>query len=465
MDFKLDNRELHEECGVVALYGVEDAARKAYVALRSLQHRGQQGCGIATLGPSGAIRLHRGPGLVRQVFSDADLERLPGSSCIGHVRYPTTEVGGPENIQPFQMTDSQGCFALAHNGNIINAGILHQRLESEGRLFLSTSDSELTGHLIGEAQARLGLAEGILSAIRVLDGAFALVILTPDAIYACRDRYGFRPLSIGTLGDGYLIASETCAFRELGARFLRDIEPGETVVVDRGGLHSLYRTESARRGLCAMEYIYFARPDSILEGLSAYSFRKAAGRLLWEEHPVEADLVTGVPESGLAAALGFAQAGRIPFETGLIKNFYVARTFIQPAQHMRDLAVRMKFSPLPETLRGQRIAVIDDSIVRGTTLRQLVRMFRDAGAKEVHVRIASPRYAYPCYYGIDTGSRAQLIGADHDEAWICRFLGADSLGYLSEEAVRTAAGGLPLCTACFNGRYPTDLYGHDPFTE
>ena len=446
MDVERAYSEIHEECGVFAAWGVEKAARTARIALQHLQHRGQQGCGIAALDPDGVIRLYKAPGLVRNVFSEAVLSGLPGSSCIGHVRYPTTDVGGRENLQPFRMTDRKGPFAVAHNGNIVNAAVLRKRLEAEGVLFLSTSDSEIFGHLIGRGHPDADRTADILSATRMLDGGFSTVILTPDAIYACRDRYGLRPLSLGTLGDGYVVASETCAFRGLGARFLRDIEPGELVRIDRHGIRSFPHPDARQSCLCAMEYIYFARPDSVLEGCSAYSFRERSGHLLCQEHPVEADLVTGIPESGL------------PLEMGLIKNMYVARTFIQPAQHLRDLAVRMKFSPMDDIVRGKRIVVVDDSIVRGTTLRQLVRLFRDAGATQIHIRIASPKYAFPCYYGIDTGSREQLIGADNDVPDICRYLGADSLAYLSEEALYRASGRKRLCTACFSGHYPTDLY-------
>ncbi len=458
MDVERSYSEIHEECGVFAAWGVENAARTACIALQHLQHRGQQGCGIATSGEDGAIRLYKAPGLVRNVFSEGVLSGLPGSSCIGHVRYPTTDVGGRENLQPFRMTDRKGPFSVAHNGNIVNAAVLRKRLEAEGVLFLSTSDSEIFGHLIGRGHPDSDRTDDILSAIRMLDGGFSTVILTPDAIYACRDRYGLRPLSVGTLGDGYVVASETCAFRGLGARFLRDIEPGELVRIDRQGIRSFPHPAAGQGCLCAMEYIYFARPDSVLEGCSAYSFRERSGHFLWQEQPAEADLVTGIPESGLTAAIGYAAESGIPLEMGLIKNMYVARTFIQPAQHMRDLGVRMKFSPMPDTVRGKRIVVVDDSIVRGTTLRQLVRMFRDAGATQIHIRIASPKYAYPCFYGIDTGSRDQLIGADHDVLEICRYLGADSLGYLSEAALFRAAGRERLCTACFSGQYPTDLY-------
>lgn len=458
MDVERLYSEIHEECGVFAAWGVENAARTACIALQHLQHRGQQGCGIAAAAPDGTIRLYKAPGLVRNVFTEEVLSTLPGSSCIGHVRYPTTDVGGRENIQPFRMTDRKGPFAVAHNGNIVNAAVLRNHLEAEGALSLSTSDSEIFGHLIGRGHPDADRTADILSATRMLDGGFSTVILTPDAIYACRDRYGLRPLSVGTLGDGYVVASETCAFRGLGARFLRDIDPGELVRIDRHGIRSFPHPDAHQGCLCAMEFIYFARPDSVLEGCGAYSFRERSGHLLCQEHPVEADLVTGIPESGLAAAIGYAAESGLPLEMGLIKNMYVARTFIQPAQHLRDLAVRMKFSPMDDIVRGKRIVVVDDSIVRGTTLRQLVRMFRDAGATQIHIRIASPKYAFPCYYGIDTGSREQLIGADHDVPDICRYLGADSLAYLSEEALYRASGRKRLCTACFSGHYPTDLY-------
>ncbi len=457
--------EIHEECGVFAAFGVENAAREARIALQHLQHRGQQGCGIAACGPDGKIRLHKEPGLVRNVFSEGILQGLPGSACIGHVRYPTTDVGGRENVQPFQMKDAKGSFAVAHNGNLVNSDELKSLLESEGQLMVSTSDSELLGHLIGRHHGPESREAGILSAARLLDGAFCAVVLTPEAVYAFRDPLGFHPLCVGTLGDGYVVASETCALRGVGARFLRDVAPGELLRIDGEGLHSARFARETRERGCAMELIYFARPDSVIGGQSVYSFRKKTGRLLWHEHPVDADLVTAVPESGYAAALGYAQASGIPYEMGLLKNMYVARTFIQPAQHMRDLGVRMKLSPMEGVIAGKRILVIDDSIVRGTTSRQMVRLLRDAGAREVHLAIASPPYAFPCFYGIDTGTRDQLIAARLTVEEIRQFIGADSLHYLSREALSEAAGGRGLCAACFDGDYPTDLYGHLTETE
>lgn len=457
MDYNHCFDELHEECGVLGIYGVENASGQAFIALQALQHRGQQACGIAVYDRDGAIRVHKGEGLVKEVFSESTLARLSGDALIGHVRYPTTEVGGMENIQPFRMSCRAGCFALAHNGNIVNAASIKGRLEMLGQLFHSTSDSELFAHLIG-GQASGGWTARIIAAANQLDGAFSTVILADGVLYACRDKYGFRPLSIGRLGDGYVVASETCALDVLKAEFLRDVEPGELICIGPEGLKSSFHSQCAGRRMCAMEYIYFARPDSIIEGRGVHLFRKRTGRLLYEEHPVPADMVISVPESSMSAAIGYAEAARLPLEMGLLKNTYVARTFIQPAQSMRDIGVRMKLSPVRSIVKGKRIAVIDDSIVRGTTSRQIVRMLHDAGATEVHMLIASPKYAWPCFYGIDTGTKEQLIGSNHSEEEICRYIGADSLHYLSEQALFKASGRSDLCTACFSGNYPTDLY-------
>ena len=449
--------ELHEECGVLGIYGVSDASRQAFLALQALQHRGQQACGIAVYDYAGAIRVHKGEGLVKDVFSEAALAGLPGDTLIGHVRYPTTEVGGMENIQPFSMSCRAGCFALAHNGNIVNADSIKGRLETLGHLFHSTSDSELFAHLIGEQKTGDWITR-IMAAANQLDGAFSTVLLADGVLYACRDKYGFRPLSIGRLGSGYVVASETCALDALKAEFLRDVEPGELICIGPDGLKSFCHSQCPGRRMCSMEYIYFARPDSIIEGCGVHIFRKRTGKLLYEEHPVPADIVISVPESSMSAAIGYAEAARLPLEMGLLKNMYVARTFIQPAQSMRDIGVKMKLSPVRSIVKGKRIAVIDDSIVRGTTSRQIVKMLRDAGATEVHMLIASPKYAWPCFYGIDTGTKEQLIGSDHTEEEICRYIGADSLHYLSEQALFRASGRSGLCTACFSGNYPTDLY-------
>ena len=441
----------------MGIYGVRDASRQAFLALQALQHRGQQACGIAVYDRDWAIRVHKGEGLVKDVFSEDALARLSGDTLIGHVRYPTTQVGGMENIQPFRMSCRAGCFALAHNGNIVNAASIKGRLETMGHLFHSTSDSELFAHLIGGQNNGSWIAR-IMAAANQLDGAFSTVMLADGVLYACRDKYGFRPLSIGRLGSGYVVASETCALDALKAEFLRDVEPGELICIGPDGLKGFSHSQCSGRRMFAMEYIYFARPDSIIEGCGVHVFRKRTGKLLYEEHPVPADIVISVPESSMSAAIGYAEAARLPLEMGLLKNMYVARTFIQPAQSMRDIGVKMKLSPVRSIVKGKRVAVIDDSIVRGTTSRQIVRMLRDAGVTEVHMLIASPKYAWPCFYGIDTGTKEQLIGSDHTVEEICRYIGADSLHYLSEQALFKASGRSGLCTACFNGDYPTDLY-------
>ena len=450
--------EIHEECGVIGIWGVEQVAKPAFLALQSLQHRGQQGCGLAFAGPDGNLRIHKAAGLVREVFPDYVLECFPGNTCIGHVRYPTTEVGGIENLQPFRFSSLAGKFALAHNGNIVNADIIRSELESQGHLLHSTSDSELFSHLIGMGLREKGWVESITAAANLLDGAYSTVILAEGNLYACRDKYGFRPLAVGRLGNGYIVASETCALNAVGAEFIRDVEPGEIICIGSGGLQSFRHSDRDGGKMCAMEFIYFARPDSVIEGCNVHKFRKRSGEILWEEHPAPADIVIHVPDSSLSAAMGYAQASGIPLERGLIKNTYVARTFIQPSQEMRDIGVRMKLTPIRSIIQGKSVAVIDDSIVRGTTTRQMVRMLRDAGAREVHLRIASPKYAWPCFYGIDTGTSEQLIGATHTVEEICAFIGADSLHYLSEQALLRASHRSALCTACFSGHYPTDLY-------
>ena len=453
--------ELHEECGVLGIYGVEDASHRAFLGLEALQHRGQQACGLAVCGPDRRLRIRKGAGLVRDVFPEESLSTLPGDTCIGHVRYPTTAVGGRENIQPFSITSKAGTFAYAHNGNIVNADEIKASLEEHGHLFQSTSDSELFAHLIGMGANADGWVRSIIAAANQLDGAFSTVVLAGGILYACRDKYGFRPLSVGRLDGGYAVASETCALNAMGAEFLRDIEPGELVVIGPDGIQSYRHSQHPGRYMCAMEFIYFARPDSDIEGCNVHSFRKRTGRLLFEEHPVPADIVVGVPDSSLSAAMGYSEASGIPLERGLLKNIYVARTFIQPAQSLRDLGVRMKMSPIRSVVESKSLILIDDSIVRGTTSRQIVRLLRDAGAREVHMLIASPKYAWPCFYGIDTGTSDQLIGASHTEQEICEFIGADSLHYLSEQALLQASCRTTLCTACFSGHYPTALYGAD----
>jgi len=460
MENPMLDRELHEECGVFGVYGVPDASTIVYYGLHALQHRGQEGCGIVSADVGGRLRRIKGEGLVTEVFKEPGLAALAGNMAIGHVRYSTAGGSGIENVQPFLFRHNTGDFALAHNGNIVNSGQLRSYLENKGSLFQSSSDSEVFAHLIKkETKYRdRPRIHAIIDALNMLEGAFAFVVMTANRIYACRDKYGLRPLSIGRLGGGYVVSSETCAFDVLGAEFVRDVEPGEVVTIDEHGLRSADYSQYKRRQMCSMEYIYFARPDSDIEGCNVHAFRKESGRLLWGEAPAEADIVVGVPDSSLSAAMGYAEASGLPYEMGLIKNKYIARTFIQPSQAMREKGVRMKLSAVRSIVRGKRVVLIDDSIVRGTTSRRIVGMLRDAGATEVHMRIASPPMTDPCFYGVDTSTCDELIAARMDVEGVRREIGCDTLAFLSEQALFRAGGRSELCTACFTGRYPTTLY-------
>ena len=411
------DRQIHEECGVFGVFGVEKAASLTYYGLHSLQHRGQEGCGIVSVDNRTFHRV-KGEGLVTEVFNEDNLRTLTGNMAIGHVRYSTTGGGGIDNVQPFMFMHSTGDFALAHNGNLVNSFQLKTFLEERGSLFHSTSDSEIFAHLIK------------------------------------------KPLSIGKLGDGYVVSSETCAFEVVGAEFIRDVAPGEVVIIDVNGLQSVDYSKFKHYNMCAMEYVYFARPDSDIEGTNVHAFRKETGRMLYEEAPVDADIVVGVPDSSLSAAIGYSEASGIPYEMGLIKNKYVGRTFIQPSQELREKGVRMKLSPVRSIVEGKRLVIVDDSIVRGTTSRRIVKMLRQSGAKEIHMRIASPAITHPCFYGVDMSTYDELICArEKDLEAVRRLIGADSLVWLSPEALYKAAGGRKeLCIACFNGRYPTALY-------
>ena len=455
-----DDRALHEECGVFGVFGVKDAASLTYYGLHALQHRGQEGAGIVCVDEQGTFRRLKGEGLVTEVFREDRLAQLKGDRAIGHVRYSTTGGGGIENVQPFLFHHNTGDFALAHNGNLVNSRLLVRYLEDRGSLFQSTSDSEILAHLIKKETNRINSPRihAIIEALNMLEGAFAFLILTANRIYACRDKYGLRPLSIGRLGDGWVVSSETCAFDVIGAEFVRDVEPGEIVTIDTHGLRSRDYSQYKRSLMCAMEYIYFARPDSDIEGCNVHSFRKASGRLLWQEAPAEADIVVGVPDSSLSAASGYSEASGIPYEMGLIKNKYIGRTFIQPSQELREKGVRMKLSAVKGVVKGKRVALIDDSVVRGTTSRRIVAMLREAGAAEVHVRIASPPLIAPCYYGVDISTYEELACAHHSVEEVRQMLGADSLAFLSHDALYRAGRRTELCQACFTGRYPTALY-------
>ena len=452
---------LHEECGVFGVWGVPNAAEVTYYGLHSLQHRGQEGCGIVTVNEEEQLRRVKGLGLVTEVFNNDNLSTLKGDMAIGHVRYSTAGGGGIENVQPFMFRHNSGDFALAHNGNLVNSDQLRRYLEDRGSLFQSTSDSEILAHLIKKNpnERKMPRIYPIMEALNMIEGAFAFVVMTQKRIYACRDKYGLRPLSLGKLGDGYVVSSETCAFSTIGAEFIRDIEPGEIVTIDHHGIRSRRYSEYQRHAMCAMEYIYFARPDSDIESMNVHTFRKESGKLLFKESPADADIVVGVPDSSLSAAMGYAEASGLPYEMGLIKNKYIGRTFIQPSQEMRDKGVKMKLSPVLSIVSGKRVVLIDDSIVRGTTSLRIVRLLKAAGAKEVHVRIASPKMTHPCFYGVDTSTCDQLIGHRCSVEEICRQIEADSLAFLSEGALLRAGNRKEMCMACFTGNYPTSLYG------
>ena len=451
---------LHEECGVFGVWGVPNAVEVTYYGLHSLQHRGQEGCGIVTVNEEEQLRRVKGLGLVTEVFNNDNLSTLKGDMAIGHVRYSTAGGGGIENVQPFMFRHNSGDFALAHNGNLVNSDQLRRYLEDRGSLFQSTSDSEILAHLIKKNpnERKMPRIYPIMEALNMIEGAFAFVVMTQRRIYACRDKYGLRPLSLGKLGDGYVVSSETCAFSTIGAEFIRDIEPGEIVTIDHHGIRSRRYSEYQRHAMCAMEYIYFARPDSDIESMNVHTFRKESGMLLFKESPADADIVVGVPDSSLSAAMGYAEASGLPYEMGLIKNKYIGRTFIQPSQEMRDKGVKMKLSPVMSIVSGKRVVLIDDSIVRGTTSLRIVRMLREAGATEVHVRIASPMIKFPCFYGVDISTYDELLCARRTLEEARQKIEADSLAFLSESALYEAGKRSDLCLACFSGVYPTALY-------
>lgn len=456
------DRELHEECGVFAVCGYENAAAMCYYGLHSLQHRGQEAAGIIVKDKN-KLSIQKGEGLVSEVFDQNKLNKMKGDYGIGHVRYSTAGGGGYANVQPLLFRTLNGSLGIAHNGNIVNANILKEQLEKKGSIFASTSDTEILGHLIMREEGHM--IDRICNSLNQLDGAFAFLILIENALYVARDKYGLRPLSIGQLpNDAYVFSSETCAFEVVGAKFIRDVEPGEIVRVKDGQLLSKKYTNDIRNNICSMEYIYFSRPDSNLDGINVHTTRKNAGKQLYYEAPVKADLVIGVPDSSISAAIGYSEASGIPYEIGLIKNKYVGRTFIQPTQEMREQGVRMKLSAVSSIVSDKKVIMIDDSIVRGTTSKRIVHLLKDAGAKEVHVRIASPAFKYPCFYGVDTASQEELISSKMDVDELCQFIEADSLAFISEEGIKKSIHfdfkkrNCDLCLACFNGNYITELY-------
>lgn len=451
------DKNLHEECGVFGVYANHNASDLVYYGLHSLQHRGQEACGIIS-NDSENFYIQKGLGLVTEVFNEQNVAKLKGLNAIGHVRYSTAGGGGLENVQPMYFRHHTGNFALAHNGNIVNSNELKKYLEDSGSIFQSTSDSEILAHLIKKEKRDSNRVLAIANALNMLEGAFAFLILTNDKLYCCRDKYGLRPLSIAKLNGGYVVSSETCAFEVVGATYIRDIEPGEIIIIDKDGLHSYFFSQYQRHKMCAMEYIYFARPDSDIEGCNVHTFRKESGKLLYKQHPIKADIVIGVPDSSLSAAIGFAEASGIPYEMGLVKNKYIGRTFIQPSQELRERGVKMKLSAVTSIIKGKKVVLIDDSIVRGTTSKRIVKMLKEAGALEVHVYIASPPITSPCFYGVDISTYDELISAHKTIDEVKEIIGADSLVFLDENKLYEAAKRSELCTACFCGKYPTALY-------
>jgi amidophosphoribosyltransferase len=453
---ELDDRP-HDECGVVGISGMENAAQQAFLAMYALQHRGQEAGGIVAFDGSEG-RVHRGTGLVSEIFGPDTIAGLKGHTAVGHVRYSTAGGGNLANVQPITARYARGDLALAHNGNLTNQLDLRHRLVEDGAIFRSTSDSETLVHLIAKSREPTVDAQ-VLDALAHLEGAFSLVLAVDETLYAARDSRGFRPLVLGRKGSGHVIVSETCALDILGAEYVRDIEPGEVIRVRGARVDHLGSLPPVDRpSPCIFELVYFARPDSRLWGVSVDRARRAFGRRLAREHAVEADAVMAVPDSANSAALGYSEESGIPFELGLLRNHYVGRTFIKPDQKDRDFGARMKYNPVREVLDGKRIVVVDDSLVRGTTSRSLVRMLRQAGAREVHLRIGSPPVRFPCFYGIDMPTKGELIGSRMEIPQIAETLGVDSLGYLSLEGmVDAVAEAGPYCTACFSGDYPAPL--------
>jgi len=455
----LEDDKPRDECGVFGIYGHPEAAKLTYLGLHSLQHRGQESAGICTL-ENGRLYNHKRMGLVADIFTEDAFKELPGKQAIGHVRYSTTGSSQLRNAQPIAVEYAQGSLAIAHNGNLVNARRIRDELEARGSIFVSTVDSEVIVHLIARSSQGT-LVEALISSLQKVRGAYSLLILSDDGLLGMRDPNGFRPLCLGKLDDSWVLASETCAFDIIDAKYVRDVEPGEIVLINESGLVSIKPFEKTTKSMCIFEYIYFARPDSMIYNTSVQKVRKQLGRVLARESRVDADLVVPVPDSSNMAATGYAEESGIPYEMGLIRNHYVGRTFIEPNQAIRDFGARLKYNAVKESMEGKRIILIDDSIVRGTTMRKIVKMLRNVGAKEVHLRITSPPIISPCFYGMDFPSRKELIAATHSLEEIKTYLRVDSLSYLSVEGMMEAVKGTPQghCTACFTAKYPV------PFDE
>lgn len=452
--------KLHEECGVFGVWSGENinAAQWIYYGLIALQHRGQESAGIVvcdTKGPIGNICSHKGMGLVSEVFHQDVLSGLRGNIGIGHVRYSTAGASCLENAQPIFYNYSKGTLALAHNGNIVNAEEMRKELQAQGAVFNGTSDSEVLAYAIAKARINTSCIEdAVCKVAEGIKGGYALLIMSPQKLVGVRDPHGLKPLCIGKINDTYVLASESAAITSVGAEFVRDVLPGEIVTITNEGLHSELRLHTCKQAHCVFEYIYFARLDSKIDGVSVYDARINGGKALAKRYPVEADVVTGVPESGLTAAVGYSEQSGIPYKPAFSKNGYVGRTFIKPSQEERTSAVHMKLSVIESVVKGKRVVLIDDSIVRGTTIANLIKMMRKAGALEVHVRISSPPFLYPCYYGTDVPDNSELIANEFTAQQICERIGADSLGYMQLEDFSEMTGNLPLCKACFDNNYP-----------
>ena len=456
-DIQLADDHFHDECGVFGVFNHAEAAKMTYLGLYALQHRGQEAAGIASTDGAN-IHIHKAMGLVQEIFTPEVISRLPGAVAIGHTRYSTAGDKSLMNAQPVVIDCNKGKLAVAHNGNLTNAMELRRKLEHRGSIFQTTSDTEVIVHLIARSSAR-NLSGAMADALNQVEGAYSLIILTRDEIYAIRDPRGFRPLNLARLDASWIVGSETCAFDLIDAEYVREVEPGEMVRISRSGIESIHFAPEKPHQYCIFEHVYFSRPDSIIFGRPVNQSRERLGRLLAREHPVDADIVTPVPDSGVPAAVGYAAESGIPFRMGLIRNHYIGRTFIEPEQAIRDFGVKLKLNPVRRMLEGQRVILVDDSIVRGTTSRKIVRLVREAGATEVHVRISCPPTISPCYYGVDTPRRDELIAAQKPVEEIRQFLGADSLGYLSLDALRDALEDTEgkFCTSCYTGSYPTEL--------
>ncbi|MCX5678111.1 MAG: amidophosphoribosyltransferase [Candidatus Omnitrophica bacterium] len=448
---------MKDYCGVVGIYGHKNAAQLAYLALYALQHRGEESTGIVSFDKK-KIYMHKGQGLVGNVFKEENLKKLKGHLAIGHVRYSTTGSSTAKNVQPLLINHKKGFIAVAHNGNLTNSVALRNELEDAGSILQTTMDSELILHLLVKDHQN-NYSGKLLPIMDRLEGAFSFVIMINDAIYAMRDPHGFRPLCIGKMGDAYIVASETCALDMVEASYVRDVEPGEIVIIDKNGIRSLKQPESKKHAFCIFEYIYFSRPDSNIFTQSVYLARKNLGKTLAREHPANADMVMPIPDSGTCAALGFAEESKLPLEIAFVRNHYIGRTFIQPSQLIRDFKVKVKLNPVKDALKGKRIVIVEDSIVRGTTSRGRVRALRASGAKEIHMRVSCPPLISPCFYGIDFPTKKELIASSHSVEEIREFIGVDSLKFISLEGMLSSMT-LPkeeFCTACFTGNYPTTI--------